>query len=220
MKRKLVLLFLINLGIILPAAAPTKASANMQVATDQNFTNQTLNFEANQTIYVRLTSESTGEKARELNLRDNNYNFISSYTLSRSGGSPYQYQTSLPSPQNSGYYSLEAKIESAEAVTTTVKTIKVGNVIDANSSVKVNIQNKVNTQSSPSESTEPQSQAATIVQGQADVEQESQSPAHTDLVDQGEIQIADGTVLGQKNNSLISEIGNFITRIWQFFWPF
>lgn len=120
----------------------SRASSNLEVATDSNFSNQTTEVSPGQTIYVRVKSENDGQDKHQLNLRDNNYNLLQSYNLSQSGD---QFTTSLPTPQNEGYYSLEAQIHSGGSVTNSVKTIKVGS--PGKSSVKVNVQSKVEGQS-------------------------------------------------------------------------
>jgi len=119
--------------------------SKMEIATDSNYSNQTLNFSAGQTIYVRVTADNDGSDKHDLNLHDNNYNLITSYLLTKSGS---QFTVNFPAPGSAGYYSLEARVESDGSVTSIVHTIEVtGSSSDqpANSQVNVKIENKVNT---------------------------------------------------------------------------
>src|SRR4030042_5413697 len=111
------------------------ADSNLEVAADSNFSNQTRDFSAGQTIYVRITTDSSGEQKHQLNLRDNTYNLITSYNLNKNGN---LYSTNFNAPQGIGYYSLEAEIVSEGRNVTSVKTIKVGGPNNANISVRIN----------------------------------------------------------------------------------
>ena len=55
-----------------------RTSTNMEIAADAGFTNQTLQFSAGQTIYVRVTANNSGDTKSVLNLRDNLYNLLAS----------------------------------------------------------------------------------------------------------------------------------------------
>lgn len=118
------------------------SSSALEITKDPSFTNKTNEFSAGQTVYVRVTSEVSGSTKRELNLRDNSYNLVTTYGLSSIGGN--QYTASFSAPNNAGIYSLEARLESDGSVVNLVQTIEVeGN--STNSSVSVKIDNKVNT---------------------------------------------------------------------------
>lgn len=131
----------------------------MEITSDPNFNNKTTSFAKAQTVYVKVHSNSEGDLKKELNLRDNNYNLLSSYTFSKSQDT---YTVSLPAPQEEGTFSLEAQIESEGSQTTSVKTIKVGNTTNQNSSVKINVESKTNssqtTNQTPSPSTSLQNE--------------------------------------------------------------
>lgn len=107
------------------------------IATDAGFANQTDNFTAGQTIWVKASANSDGSQKRQLNLRDNNYNLLESFTFEYIGGN--QFKKSIGAPQNQGYYSLEARIESPGSVTAQVKTIKVGKTSNASINVDVDV---------------------------------------------------------------------------------
>ncbi|OGD96491.1 hypothetical protein A3B52_02605 [Candidatus Curtissbacteria bacterium RIFCSPLOWO2_01_FULL_41_28] len=131
-----------------------RTSTNMEIAADAGFTNQTLQFSAGQTIYVRVTANNSGDTKSVLNLRDNLYNLLATYGFSKTGSNPYQFTVNFPAPGASGNYSLEANIESNGSVVNYVRTIEVeGSNSDqsANSQVNVKVENKVNTgnQTSP-----------------------------------------------------------------------
>ena len=122
--------------VALALSAKVQAGDNgLEVAQDSNFFSQTINFSAGQTIYVRVTANNEGTDKRQLNLRDNQYNLIKSYTLAKDGS---KFTVSLPVPSSEGYYSLEAQITSSGSNNTSVKTIKVGKPQNANVKVSVN----------------------------------------------------------------------------------
>src|SRR3990167_11159413 len=101
-------LFLISVFILGPSASVQAGDNGLEVASDSNFSSQTTNFSAGQTIYVRVTANNEGTDKHQLNLRDNQYNLISSYNLNREGS---EFTASLAAPSSEGYYSLEAQIE-------------------------------------------------------------------------------------------------------------
>jgi len=151
----------INIDKIINSAI---SGSSMEIASDASFANQTLEFNAGQTIYVRVTTENDGSDKHVLNLRDNNYSLITTYSMAKSGD---QFLVNFPAPQNSGIYSLEANIVSSGSVANFVKTIEVGEGGSNNSQVSVKINNQVNTDnqvntgnqsSSTSEESEPTSE--------------------------------------------------------------
>lgn len=129
------------------------ASSKLELATDSNFHNQTLNFSVGQTIYVRVNSSSNGDLTHQLNLKDNRFNQIASYNLINTGSNQFQTNFSAPAPE--GYYSLEAVIESVGSSQKSVKTIKVGNVQNAN--INVNVKSNVSGSTSANSSQQIQS---------------------------------------------------------------
>ena len=152
-------LFLIGVFVLGLFTSVQAGNNGLEVASDSSFSSQTTNFSAGQTIYARTTASNEGTDKRQLNLRDNQYNLIKSYTLAKDGS---KFTTSLAAPSSEGYYSLEAQIVSAGSNNTSVKTIKVGKPQNANVKVSVN-------ESSSGTSQSPQAE----VKG---VEDEDQSP--------------------------------------------
>jgi len=118
-----------------PSAGIQAGDTSLEVASDSNFSSQTTNFSAGQTIYVRVTANNEGSDKHLLNLRDNQYNLISTYNLTKEGS---KFTASLGAPSSEGYYSLEAQIVSSGSNNTSVKTIKVGKPQNANVKVSVN----------------------------------------------------------------------------------
>src|SRR3989344_7868744 len=129
----------IDIGKIINSA--TSGSA-MEIASDSSFANKTLKFNSGQTIYVRVTAENDGQDKHVLNLRDNNYSLITTYSMSKSGS---EFLVNFPSPSSAGIYSLEANITSSGSVANFVQTIEVGEGGANNSQVNVKINNQVNT---------------------------------------------------------------------------
>ena len=129
----------INIDKIINSAT---SGSSMEIASDASFANQTLEFNAGQTIYVRVTTENDGSDKHVLNLRDNNYSLITTYSMAKSGD---QFLVNFPAPNAAGIYSLEANITSAGSVANFVRTIEVNGGGADNSQVNVKIENKVNT---------------------------------------------------------------------------
>ena len=149
----------ISIFILVFFASVQAGDTSLEVASDSNFSSQTTNFSAGQTIYVRVNANNEGTDKHQLNLRDNQYNLISTYNLNKEGS---KFTASLGAPSSEGYYSLEAQIVSAGSNNTSAKTIKVGKPQNANVKVSVN-------ESSSGTSQSPQAE----VKG---VEDEDQSP--------------------------------------------
>src|SRR3990167_9903131 len=108
----------------------------MEIASDASFTNQTLEFNAGQIIYVRVTAENDGSDKHVLNVRDNNYNFLTGYSMAKNGN---QFLVDFPAPANPGIYSLEANIVSSGSVANFVPTIEVGGGGTGNSKTNLKI---------------------------------------------------------------------------------
>lgn len=138
--KHLVLIALTTLLTVLLTPSSVFASS-LQTYKDSNHSSQSESFDPGQTVYAKLNSSSSGGKVHVLNVRDNNYNLITSYNFSKSGGT---FTASFQAPQSSGIYSLEAKLEDDGENEVAVRTIKVGSTSNGNSSVKVLIENTVN----------------------------------------------------------------------------
>jgi len=188
------------------------AKSSLEVASDANFSSQTTEFGSGQTIYVRIQADNDGAIKHQLNLRDNQYNLLQSYTFAKTNEN--QFSISLIAPQDEGYYSLEAQIESAGANTTSVKTIKVGS--PAGSSVRVNVKNNVNGQSatvnnSPSASPKVNS----TPWAEPSISKDNQSDQNKDLLENPDI------TFGQsKSQGFFSQISQFFKNLWSHIWPF
>lgn len=130
------------LFFVLPS---TVFASNLWVSDKSDFSSDVRNFSSGQTVYVRVETDNLGDSQKVLNVRDNDYKLLTSYTLSKSGNT---FSANFPAPSGEGYYSLEAKIESNGQNATSVKTIKVGSFPGAN--VKVNVSNKVEGRSTSS----------------------------------------------------------------------
>jgi len=117
-------------------------NSKMEIAQDANFANKTLNFNGGQTIYVRVTADNDGKDKHDLNLRDNNYNLITTYSMNKNGN---QFLVNFQAPNATGIYSLEANVVSSGSVSNFVQTIEVGEGGSESSQVNVKINNQVNT---------------------------------------------------------------------------
>ena len=184
-----------------PSAGIQAGDTSLEVASDSNFSSQTINFSAGQTIYVRATANNEGTDKRQLNLRDNQYNLIQSYNLNKEGS---KFTASLPAPSSEGYYSLEAKIESSSSVNTSVKTIKVGKPQNANVKVSVNEKSSGISQS-------PQAE----VNGSEDenqIEEVSPSPESSPQTEVFQQQ--------PQESGFWTPVFNVVLKIADFLWPF
>lgn len=191
----------ISLFILVFFASAQAGNVSLEVASDSNFSSQTTNFSAGQTIYVRVTANNEGTDKHQLNLRDNQYNLLKTYNLIKDGS---KFTASLPAPSSEGYYSLEAQIVSAGSNNTSVKTIKVGQPQNAN--VKVSV--KENTSGS-SQNTEGK------VEGQKDedqIEEVSPTPESSPAVEVYRDE--------PKEESFWTPVFNVVLKVADFLWPF
>ena len=205
------------LSLFFPSYKIFASTQALEIATDSNFSSITTEFSAGQTIYVRIGADNDGSDKHLLNLRDNQYNFLTSYNLNKDNDN--QFSTSLAAPQNEGYYSLEAQIESAGSKTTAVKTIKVGSPTNAN--VKVNVKSEVSGQSvkidhkssqSPTISTPKVSPPTTG----KEVNEESGFFDNPDI-DFGQERAVTQT---ESSQSFTGQLGQFFKKILSSIWPF
>lgn len=136
--KKGLFLFLPVFALIAFAVQPVKfteiQASSMIISSSSNFAGQTEGFSPNQTVYVKVEANNSGENKKELNLRSGSYDLIVSYPLINIGSNVFTASFQAP---DSGYYSLEAKIESHGSNSTSVKTLRVGTT--TNSSVHVNV---------------------------------------------------------------------------------
>lgn len=187
----------------------TLSASSLEIATNSSFSNQTSEFNPGQTIYVRVTSDSSGDKKSQLNLRDNDYKILTTYSLSKNGNI---FSTSLSAPTAENYYSLEAIIESEDSNSTSVKTVKIGNPNDAN--VKVSVKSQVNTHGvTTNDNPTPSSKAA----------QSSQKVEKTEKGTEEMLQAQDYSFEKEENPknqnlliSLVHTIGTIVDIIWPF----
>ena len=177
--------------------------SNLEVASDSNFSSQTINFSAGQTIYVRVTANNEGTDKHQLNLRDNQYNLISSYNLSKEGS---QFTASLAAPSSDGYFSLEAQIVSAGSNNTSVKTIKIGDPQNANVKVSVNENSSGVSQSTEEEvlGTDDEDQDQTLV-----LSPSPESSPQTEVYQEE-----------PKESGFWTPVFNVVLKIADFLWPF
>lgn len=190
---------------------PTFASSNLETATDASFATITQDFSPGQTIFVRILTDNSGETSHQLNLRDNQYNNLESFTLNKLSGN--QFSVNFSAPQNEGYYSLESRVESQGSISTSVKTIKVGS--PQNASVKVNIQNKVQGQSiAVQNSTNNQISPSPQINSSPLPSNFSPEP---EIFDNPDFILEDKS--RQKSNFLLN-LEQFIKKLWVIFWPF
>ena len=194
--------------LFMPVVASGVMAANLKTSNRADFSTDVRNFNAGETVYVKIDTDNAGDSGKVLNIRDNQYNFLSSVALTKSGNT---FSASFSAPSAEGYYSLEAKITSALQNTTSVKTIKIG---ASGESVKVNVNSKVQGESVSSTN-------------QSSNQQKSSSP----FLDKGaSVARGDSNTSGglpedvqktmEVRHDIFYSIGVFIGEIWKFIWPF
>lgn len=179
-------------------------AASLEVSKTADFSQITTDFNAGQTIYVRVVTDNNGDDKRALNLRDNNYNLLQSFTFSKSADT---YTTNIQAPQNGGYYSLEARIESESSSAISVKTIKIGTPTLAN--VKVNVNSQKSGQSSN-------------VLGEQEEETNQNSGGNTPFSSPSSqsSSVNDDTSQENTNGGLFSVVVVIVKEVFDFLWPF
>ena len=135
MKKIILPLFVIAAMAII---APAVFASNLKISKNADFSSSDLNFSGGEKIYVMVESDGSGSSQKVLNIRDNQYNLISSVELKKSGN---QFTASFKAPDSQGYFSLEAVVEGDGNSSKSVKTIKVGSPTSAN--VRVNVKSSV-----------------------------------------------------------------------------
>ena len=186
---------LISFFVFAPGAF---AGSNLEVSDRSSFATPVRDFRGGQTIHVRINAGAVSPSASsKLNLRDNGYNLLNSFSLSRDGS---YFSTVIPAPYSPGYYSLEAAITGIGSNVTSVKTIKVGEVNGA--SVKVNINSKVQGESvSSSSQDESEKDSGDSVQSSPDL---SPSPS------------AETQVYVAVKQTFWQRAGDFFKKFWRF----
>lgn len=177
---------------------------DLQIAKDANFSNIDDQFSPSQTIYVKAKADSDGSKKKQLNLRDNNYNLITSYTLDYVGSN--EFKKTITAPQSSGYYSLEARIESEGSVSTLVKTIEVGN--SSSSSINIDVSSRSGGQTISGRSTSPTSSPA-VISSPSPSPSPSQSTEPTPQAEQSEEP--------EKDKGIFAQIKDFFEKLFSIF---
>lgn len=191
----------------------TSLAAELAVSKSSSFSSSDRDFSGGETIYVNIETSSDAPN-RALNIRDNNYNLINTYSLNKNGNS---FTSSLPAPSGDGLYSLEAHIWGSGSDVTSVKTIKVGNA--NNGSVNVTVHSSVNGSSSTntttnSESKTEQKQDSSVARTG---DRTSPSPEEFFASPSPEVKIDKA----QKNTKIGSVwVWSMLVDVFSFIWPF
>lgn len=127
-------------GFLFFATALASVSLGMTITKDSSYSQLSREFSPGETVFVRVESKNPGLDRREITLRDNQYGVIQAFIPQRSGFGPYSYTTNFPAPQDSGFYSIESRIENDGSSDVDVQTIKVGKVTNAQVKVETKVQ--------------------------------------------------------------------------------
>lgn len=96
------------------------------IFSDAQFSQPAHNFNPGQTVYVRVEETGSGDRQKLLRLLDNDKNEILHQDLLRSGNGPYIYTLSFLTPNQSGIYYVDIKIESTGSSFASQENITVG----------------------------------------------------------------------------------------------
>lgn len=173
--KKLLPIFLFTFSIIFLNTS-TVTAGSMEVSKSSSFSSSDLNFSAGETVYVRVSADSSAT-SYVLNIRDNNYSAVSTVGLNKNGGT---FTTSFSAPGGEGYYSLESQIKGDGLNATSVKTIKIGSPSSANIKVSVNSNvggsnNKVSNESKVSEVSKDEEDNQPIENNKEEVDRDEES---------------------------------------------
>lgn len=196
-------MFVLLISALLFLLTPTTviAGSKLIVSPDPNFSSSSTNFNAGQSVYVKLESDAPADGIHQLNLRDNSYNLIQSYNLNKNQNN---FTASLAAPSAQGYYSLEAVIESSGRSIKSVKTIKVGSPQNAN--IKVNVKTE-NGNSETSLNSIADSQSSQNEESVENSPEPSQSPSAPNPET-------------EENKSLFGAVFSIVKAVFVFLWPF
>lgn len=183
------------------------ASSSLEISTTSNFTSLSTNFAGGQTIFVRLASDLPEFSESKLNLRDNGYQLINSFPLQKDGD---YFKATIPSPYETGYFSLEGIVKHEGSIATSVKTIKVGNPTSAN--VRVNVNSSSQGSTILGESPGEKESFEDIKDSEESQDTQENKDDQQGVVGQYPVQKSDKS-FGQYLISIIREIGDFL-------WPF
>ena len=191
--------FLVFFAVFVPRAF---ADSSLEVSDRSDFSRIVRDFGGGQTIFIRIDASGAANLDGRLNLRDNSYNLVNSFSLSRDGN---YFATIIPAPYGSGYYSLEAVIVGKGTNITSVKTIKVGNVSGASVRVNINSQvegERISSQNGQGQQSNQSSPAPDLTSPSPDAAVES--PIPDEVKEPGSEQ------------NIFSSIGDFFKKIWRF----
>lgn len=136
--------------IVLPKLVLAKTDSII-VAKDPNFSNVTRNFSPSDTIYIKVTSNSSGSKQATLTLMTGESKTLQTYQLNKVSENPFTYTVSLTVPRESGVYLLSARVEDNESSFAGVVSITVGQGGNVSTKIESNISTGGNTTNSNSQ---------------------------------------------------------------------
>lgn len=187
---------------------PVINAASLDVSKNANFSSSDLNFDSGDRVYIRVESDGSGSSQKVLNIRDNQYNLVSSINLSKSGN---QFTASFNVPSDQGYFSLEAVIEGDGASSKSVKAIKVGNPSSAN--VKVNVKSSVKGTKTTTTTSNPNSQSSSEGLKNQEGQGNTVSPTPEVFYSQSN---SDEQEKPAKSNWFFTFFKNFFSFLWPF----
>lgn len=110
---------------------------NFETFEDPIFKKPTINFSPNKMVYVRVITQSSGQKETTFKLLDQDHKEIKKLEVKRSNQSPYTFTTYFPAPKKPGVYYLDVKIKDFKGtVFSGQKNINVGRKIKSSVSAK------------------------------------------------------------------------------------
>lgn len=98
------------------AVMPIVSSLVFGTYSDPTYTTPQTNFLPNQTVYLKVESDSDGNKIKEFSLLDSEKVKVRNLEVSISGENPYLYTSSFDSPNKEGVYYIDVKLDSGTGV--------------------------------------------------------------------------------------------------------
>ena len=186
---------------------------------DANFASQTTQFSTNQTVYLKLESGSSGEKAKVFRLLDSNKNEIGQYSLSLQSEDKgkYVFTSTFKAPGRDGIYYIDIKLDDGKGSTFAgQKNINVGaGGGDVRSSVESHT--SVNTNSSTSNGTQESIKTTT---------QSGERVVYTQKDTDEDFSTSSGSILGEDDGKeagkermqkpLLNQLEEFIRNIFSY----
>ena len=102
-------------------------SNQAMIFADPNFSQATHSFKPGQTVYLKITSQTSGDREKTLRLLDSSKSQVLKMSLNQAGSNPYTFTGSFVLPSQEGVYYADVRIDNGQgAVFASQENINVG----------------------------------------------------------------------------------------------